>query len=368
MLRMATAADKAELKALWLLCFPEETQEFLDWFFDNRFLPEYCPVLVEAGRVAACLHALPTHIRLRGSALPCAIVAGVATHPDFRGRGLMRQVLGFFLERMRAEGVPLLPHRPVRLEVYRSAGHFPVSDSGYLQLPAGAPRPARDACVELCLPAHYAALYRCYARFSQGYSGIIDRSYPDFVFKCQDYLSCGAKAIAALDGEGGVAGYCVYYDEPSGLVGEECVALSRGAYGRLWEGLARRSAGRPLTLRLAPDAGLRPAGAQARAEPRGVLGVADVTALFRVTGLSGGAIQVEDPLVAANRGVFDLTGRPSSEPPQLRIPAGRLAQWAVGYRTLESIVQAGEAEAADPAIVAKMDSIGTCPCFIIDEY
>lgn len=371
MLRMADMADKAALKELWMLCFNEE-QRFLDWFFDNRFLPEYCPVYEENGCIAAALHSLPVYIRLRDSILPCAIVAGVATHPNYRGRGLMNKLLAFFMDRLREEGIPLVTHRPVNLEIYRSAGHFPSSDSRYVELPASAARPLGDDCVDWDIPSHFADLYRCYARFAKRYSGMVQRSYADFVLKCGDYRASNAACVAALDSKGNVEGYCLYFNEGgehNTLLGEECVALSPEAYGRLYAALARRAAGRPMKLRLAPDAGLAPEGAHVKVLPRSVLGVTDVSAMLASLGLPNeGAIEVIDPLLPANRGVFSLSGRPTSAPPQLRISAGRLAQWAVGYRSMADLVKTSQATALDHSIVARMDELGMRPCFIIDEY
>ncbi|MEA5059575.1 MAG: GNAT family N-acetyltransferase [Candidatus Pelethousia sp.] len=372
MLRMATMADRETLKALWQLCFQEEPA-FLDWFFNNRFLPDYCPVWEEDGKIAAALHSLPVYISLRDVILPCAIVAGVATHPDCRGRGLMHQLFAFFMGRLQNDGVPLIAHRPVNLEIYHSVGHFPACDSRYIDLSPTMPRPATDDCVQWAIARHEVALYRCYACFAKRYSGMVQRSYADFVLKCRDYLSSGAKCIAALDKAGNVEGYCIYFDnayeKDNTLLGEECVALSPSAYERLYTALARRSIGRPLNLRLAPDAGLTPPGARVSVLPRGVLGVTDVAALLSAMGLPNeGAIEVIDPLLPANRGVFSLAGKPTSARPQLRISAGRLAQWAVGYRSMGQIVKMMQAAAPDPSIVARMDKLGTRPCFMIDEY
>lgn len=372
MLRTANMADKEALKALWKLCFNEE-QSFLDWFFENRFLPDYCPVFEEGGHIAAALHSLPVFITLRERILPCAIVAGVATHPDFRGQGLMHKLFSFYLDRLRLDGVPLIVHRPVNMDVYRSAGHLPAADSRYVSLSAAAPRPEADDCLDWDLPGHYDRLYRCYSRFAQGYSGMVQRTYADMVLKCQDYLASGAKCVAALDEKGDVEGYCIYFepgeDEKSPLLGEECAALSPAAYQRLYDALARRSLGHPLSMRLAPDAGLAPPGARIKVGPRGAMGVADVSALLHSLGLPDeGAIEVIDPIVEANRGIYTLAGRPTQDKPQLRISAGRLAQWAVGYRSMAQIVKTSQATAPDPAIVARMDALGTRSCFIIDEY
>ena len=374
MFQMASPQDRAELKDLWQLCF-QESQPFLDWFFTDRFLPAYCPVYREGGVIQAALHGLPAHVRLRDRIAPCVIIAGVATHPDFRGRGLMRGLLGYYLPYLGGLGIPLATHRPVTLRTYASAGHFPVSDSRYLSLPPDAPRPAEDPCQQVPLLERASELYGCYQRFSLGYSCILSRSYADFFLKCKDYLASDAKCILTQDAQGQVEGYCVYFDspgegaEPPSLYGEECVALSPEAYARLWASLATRSQGKALKVRMAPNAPLCPAGAQWETLPRSVWGVTNVSSLLALLGLPGeGVLEVEDPLVASNRGLYTLCGQPAQGKPQLVIPAGRLAQWASGYRTMAQLVAEGQAQALDPAIVPILDAGPRLPCFTIDEY
>ena len=374
MFQMASPQDRAELKDLWQLCF-QESQPFLDWFFTDRFLPAYCPIYREDGVIQAALHGLPAHVRLRDRIAPCVIIAGVATHPDFRGRGLMRGLLGYYLPYLGRAGIPLATHRPVTLRTYASAGHFPVSDSRYLSLAPDAPRPTEDPCQQVPLLERASELYGCYQRFSLGYSCILSRSYADFFLKCKDYLASDAKCILTRDAQGQVEGYCVYFDspgegaEPPSLYGEECVALSPEAYARLWASLATRSQGKALKVRMAPNAPLCPAGAQWETLPRSVWGVTNVSSLLALLGLPGeGVLEVEDPLVASNRGLYTLCGQPAQGKPQLVIPAGRLAQWASGYRTMAQLVAEGQAQALDPAIVPILDAGPRLPCFTIDEY
>lgn len=374
MFQMASPQDRAELKDLWQLCF-QESQPFLDWFFTDRFLPAYCPIYREDGVIQAALHGLPAHMRVRDRIAPCVIIAGVATHPDFRGRGLMRGLLGYYLPYLGGLGIPLATHRPVTLRTYASAGHFPVSDSRYLSLAPDAPRPTEDPCQQVPLLERASELYGCYQRFSLGYSCILSRSYADFFLKCKDYLASDAKCILTRDAQGQVEGYCVYFDspgegaEPPSLYGEECVALSPEAYARLWASLAARSQGKALKVRMAPNAPLCPAGAQWETLPRSVWGVTNVSSLLALLGLPGeGVLEVEDPLVASNRGLYTLCGQPAQGKPQLVIPAGRLAQWASGYRTMAQLVAEGQAQALDPAIVPILDAGPRLPCFTIDEY
>ena len=357
MFQMASPQDRAELKDLWQLCF-QESQPFLDWFFTDRFLPAYCPIYREDGVIQAALHGLPAHMRVRDRIAPCVIIAGVATHSGFPGPGADAGAVGLLPALFGGLGIPLATHRPVTLRTYASAGHFPVSDSRYLSLartpPAGGgPLPAGSP------PERASELYGCYQRFSLGYSCILSRSYADFFLKCKDYLASDAKCILTRDAQGQVEGYCVYFDspgegaEPPSLYGEECV---RPVSGSLWKAVGKPCSAQPGQgpegthgPQRAPMPGGRPVGDPA---PQAYGGWRMFPACWPPWGCRGKASwEVEDPLVASNRGLYTLCGQPAQGKPQLVIPAGRLAQWASGYRTMAQLVAEGQAQALDPAIV-----------------
>ena len=83
---------------------------------------------------------------------------------------------------------------------------------------------------------------------------------------------------------------------------------------------------------------------------------------------TGFEAEITDGTVAGNNGVFDSDGTPAESDPQIEIEAGRLAQWALGYRSMAEIAEAGEATVFDRAAVEKTDAVGKRPCFIFDEY
>lgn len=365
MVRFAKYSERGKLQELWETTFPADAgTDFVSWLFDRRFLPDWCVTAEREGKLAGAVHALPLHMRVRDAILPCAVLCGVATKPEFRGQGVMREMLGELMHALRSRGVPLMPHKPVTLDVYRSVGHYAMSDSQYLTLSADAPRDFSDTCLQADLRADASRLYSCYVEAARRYSGMIDRSFPDFALKLDDYASSLASCVS-VEENGRVTGYCVYYEE-DGRYGDECVALSADAYRRLFEGVALRSRGEDLCVRVPPDVEL--SGIESATLPKSVLGVTDVRPLIKAAGLSGGAIAVTDGVVTENNGVFDLSGNPVSRAPQLTISAGRLAQWAVGYRSMAAIVAAGEAAAHDGGIIALMDEAGVRPCFMAEEY
>jgi GNAT superfamily N-acetyltransferase len=84
-----TAEDDLAVRALWDTAFPEEP-EFNDWFFANEYKCKYCLALKQDNKILAMAQLLPYYIEGVGEV---SYVYGAATHPDYRRRGLMRELL-----------------------------------------------------------------------------------------------------------------------------------------------------------------------------------------------------------------------------------------------------------------------------------
>ncbi len=366
MLRMALPKEKDELHELWNMCF-DESKEFLDWFFEYRFLPEYCAVYEKDGKIIGCAHSLPCHIFLRGRILPCIVLCAVATHPEHRRQGVSHKIIRFLADTLRSYGIYLIIHRPQTLETYFSMGHYPVSDSKYLHLGAGHDADPCGGFTDIDINENKGALYQCYSRYAKGYSLMISRSFADFALKCGDYLSCNAKCIAVKNGAE-IAGYSLYLEDEDKIAAEEFIAENEEMYETLYRGMKRRSAGKELIIRMASDIPIAPAEAEISVLPRSVLGVSDVSGLLSSLNMEGGVIEIKDQFLPQNNGVFELSGKRTDKAPQLRIETGRLLQWISGYKSIEEISAAGNADILDPAIVKTLDAYGKCHCYVIDEY
>ena len=93
-----------QLRALWLACFPEDTQDDVEQFLLSRYDERRCLVARRDGRIAAMLHIVPFR--------DTASIYAVATAPDCRQQGLAGGLLREALDRCRAEGVPLRGAHP----------------------------------------------------------------------------------------------------------------------------------------------------------------------------------------------------------------------------------------------------------------
>lgn len=362
--RLAREDEREALKLLWRDSFGDEGG-FLDWFFAERFLPDYCAIVEQDGLIAACAHSLPLFVRVRDAVLPGAVLAGVATRPEYRKRGMMRAAMGFLMNELRSRGVVVTPHRPERLGTFFGIGHYPVCDMQYVHRRTGY-RPAAAAPEIFTAAAPPDGLYLCYQRFSLRYSGIISRSYADFRLKLRDYASCGGRVLMHR-GVDGADGYLMFFDDGDRLFGDECVALEEGVYQELFDGLCAAYPDREITLRMPPDVAA-PVGAERESMPRAVLGCCNIQALLQAAGTPGATLEVYDSVVPGNNGRFFSDGGVSRAEPDISIEAGRLTQWAVGYMSMAELAAQGLAEVHSPDAAERMDAAGKRACYIIDEY
>lgn len=361
MVRLARAEDREALRDLWQVCF-DDAPAFTDWFFRERFVPEYSAVCERGGMIAAAMHGYPLCVRVRDTVVPGAVIAGVSTHPEHRGQGHMHRMMRFFLQEMRERGIVVTPHRPARLQTFFSLGHYPVSDRRLAGRGAGPCTFAPDGEDSALCDAPQEELFSCYTRCMLRYSGMIARSRADYALKCADYASDGARCLLLRE-DGRAAAYCIYFPRQDALEGEECVAGDALSYARLCRAMAALAAPqRALSMKLPDDAG-EIEGFTSASEPYSVMGLCDAGALLEALGLDLPCIEVTDEVVPQNTGLYG-----AGHAPALRLAAGHLLQWALGYRSMADIAAAGEAEVFDADAVGRCDAAGVRPCFIVDEY
>ena len=121
MLDFARREDRRALEALWLACFGGP-QEYLDFYYEKRFVPGETLVWRENGRPVSMMTLM--NVTLAGS--PGAYVYAVATLPEFRGRGLMRRLDGFAQEVCRRRGLSftaLVPAERPLFAMYEKLGY-----------------------------------------------------------------------------------------------------------------------------------------------------------------------------------------------------------------------------------------------------
>ncbi len=95
---------KRQTRDLWERSFPDDTPEFLDIYFDEKYRADVNLTLQSAGRVVAAMQLLPYRMAIAGEALRVGYVSGLCVDEAHRGRGLAAELLRQAHRRLRSEG------------------------------------------------------------------------------------------------------------------------------------------------------------------------------------------------------------------------------------------------------------------------
>ena len=411
MIRMAKTKDKKAYIDLWKICF-DDSPAFIDWFFENRFFPEYSACVEIDGVIVAAMQSMPLPLWIRGISIPAAIVVAVCTHPDFRGRHLMKDMFTFYMHQMREKKILAITYKPENIPTYFSLGHYPATrtlhytaapyppetgdsgrvppcDSGYkscMRISAIAELSERDlrACFDL------------YSSIAPFFSGMVDRDEGLFLFKSNDYASDGAKAVLCFDdrlpgNQPLLVGYCFFYDTPDEIYGEEFMTKDAAAASRMIRSLRSLPGGKPVDVKMPPDfaaslqamlddatPGVAPEAASAAAadpvriafsggaaslSPQNVMGVTDIAEFLQRLDLSrfedrdllnSLAVGIKDLIVEENSITLNLLGEATASPPCLTIGIGYLVQALCGYSAIKDFETKKDdaGQTASPLVIA----------------
>ena len=90
---------KEQVKALWRICF-QDSEEFIDLYFRLRYKNEVNAVIQNGDKVVSALQMLPYPMTFCGKTVQTSYISGACTHPDFRSKGVMRELLSQSFVRM----------------------------------------------------------------------------------------------------------------------------------------------------------------------------------------------------------------------------------------------------------------------------
>ena len=149
------AGQEAGLRTLWRLAFGD-SEEFVAQFFSEAYCPRRCRCGAENANVAAALYWFDAEYL--GQTF--AYLYAVATHPDFRNRGLCRALILDTVQCLTErgyDGALLMPQDEGLREMYRRMGFGDCCTAGEFSCDAGAAIPLRPVGV-----AEFATLRREY--------------------------------------------------------------------------------------------------------------------------------------------------------------------------------------------------------------
>lgn len=241
-IRLLRAEDREQAKALWQVAF-DDPPEFVDWFFENRYMPQWSAGAFNGNELISVIHGTPMELSLGNSSFPALMTSGVATLPSERGKGIMHDTMRFLQQHAERQGVHALFNHPQRPGAYAHLGFRPSTSTKYCN-GEGTFEPGEIA------PFSEDEAFSVYSSIADRYAGFVRRDREAFLRKMADYASDCAKGFLLMEA-GKAVGYGVYF-EKEGVYAEEVLSLA--GYGPILCELQRLAGSKPVSAKLPPDA------------------------------------------------------------------------------------------------------------------
>ena len=122
---------KSDLKEIWRLCFPSDPEAFIHFYFDKVYKNEETLLYVENGCPVAALQMIPYIIKTGINTPLAGYISGAMTHPDFRKKGYMDQLLKDAFAKMKENGydyIFLIPQEKWLLGFYARYGYTTLNN------------------------------------------------------------------------------------------------------------------------------------------------------------------------------------------------------------------------------------------------
>ena len=119
---------REKVKNLWKLCF-NDSEEFTELYFRLRYNNDINIAIPSGEEVIASLQMLPYPMTFEGEDIHTAYISGACTHPDYRNRGVMHELLSQAFARMLHNNVALstlIPAEPWLFDYYGRSGYAPM--------------------------------------------------------------------------------------------------------------------------------------------------------------------------------------------------------------------------------------------------
>ena len=125
MIRYGKTSDKETLMRLWKYCFPQDSDRFIRFYYDNVYANTETLVLIENDVLASSLQIIPYRIQTSDKVYLGGYISGAMTHPVYRNKGYMNKLLLAAFKEMvkkKYDYTFLIPQEKELIEMYTKYG------------------------------------------------------------------------------------------------------------------------------------------------------------------------------------------------------------------------------------------------------
>ncbi|RFU64619.1 enhanced intracellular survival protein Eis [Bacillus sp. V59.32b] len=189
--------------------------------------------ILENGSVAAKLHLLSLETLLGKKAMKMGGIAGVATYPEQRRKGHVREMLAHSLQYMKDNGYSISMLHPFSVPFYRKYGWELFANRLKVTLTKAdlvMKEPVPGVVKRFDEQSHPEAIERVYTEFTQPFNGMLAREKDWWT----NAIYGGSKGAMYLNEQSDAAGYMIYEIKDRKMTIHEFVVVDNEARSGLW--------------------------------------------------------------------------------------------------------------------------------------
>jgi GNAT superfamily N-acetyltransferase len=209
MIQYARKEHRSALMKMWKLCF-EDTDDFIRFYFNVVFRDNETLILTNKKNKEpiASLQMIPYQLKTGTKTYAAAYISGAMTHPDYRRKGLMNELLHVAFEELRKKNIPLsflIPQEKWLFGFYERFGYhaaFPFSIENVELLSGDALSTSGNISVFSSPGQWMKDLYPAYYQFLSVHENVILKSEQQFCNFLEDLFIDRGKVFVAGGNEG----------------------------------------------------------------------------------------------------------------------------------------------------------------------
>ena len=237
---------KEQIKELWECCFAD-SQAFIEMYFRLRYHDDINIAIIEDGKPVSALQMIPYPMTFFDKMWQTAYVSGACTLPEYRAKGIMRQLLTNAYREMYIKGIELttlIPAEPWLFNYYQSMGYATVFN--YAKQNIASPLNEASSQIDVQKSVQFdKVVYDYFNQKQQVRNCAIQHSEEDFKVILAD-LSLVQSGIYIAKIENQIIGLAIAYDRDSFIEINELMIEDEKCKNALIQAIARDYNGKKL--------------------------------------------------------------------------------------------------------------------------
>lgn len=296
-------STKEEVKKLWKLCF-EDSNDFIEMYFRLRYSKKVNLTIKSGNEIIAALQALPYPMTFCGTTVQTSYISGACTHPDFRKRGVMYELLSQAFTRMLQNSVAfstLIPAGPGLFNYYAHLGYALVFRRSTQEFTVAGLMPSQDIIVEK-VTRFDKTIYHYLSTCLSARPCCIQHTKEDFKVIMADLtISDGALFFATKKGK--PAGIAITYNEEDSIRIEELFAENNEVKNSILHHIEQKTGCARMKL-------LMPPNEKTTSTPLGMARIIDAKAVLQLYAATHPEVKMQlslsDKQLSVNNGYYYL--------------------------------------------------------------